>query len=106
MNLGKLDLDCKTCTKEQKEERGCEHDSRVPKRWQVGDYVFQRCPIKEVGSDFFWYIKAYNFMEKGILPRQGGWLDQSNKFIEAMVFIQGEIQDGQKQITNRPNIKR
>jgi len=40
----------------------------------------------------YWYFRAYNFMEKGMLPRAGGWLDQANKFIEAMSIISMNIE--------------
>lgn len=46
--------------------------------------------------DIFLYIKAYNFMEKGILPNVGGWLDQSNKFLEVITFIGNEVKDVKK----------
>ena len=87
MSLNKFELDCRTCTEEQKKDRGCESNSPIPDRWQIGNEKFQRCPIKFIDNNAFWCIKAYNFLEKGILPRQGGWLDQANKFIEIMDFI-------------------
>jgi len=96
LNLDKLKLDCKTCTKEQKEDRGCTEDSIIPGRWQIGDEKFERCPIEYINSDIYWYIKAYNFMEKGILPRDGGWMNQSNKFIEGISFITKELNHGKK----------
>ena len=99
MSLGELELDCKTCTKEQKLDRGCESESKVFGRWQIGGYTFRRCPLKIIDSSYFWYIRAYNFMEKGILPRPGGWLDQSNKFIEVITFIHEKI-NVSKQTTN------
>lgn len=105
MNLNKFNLDCNACTKEQKEDRGCISNSPIPGRWQLGDDKFQRCPIRWVKPEIYWYIKAYNFMEKGILPRIGGWLDQSSKFINAMNFINKELEDGKKQLSNKSTLK-
>ena len=75
-----------------KEDRGCEQDSPIPGRWSIGDIVLNRCPLKSVDNRIYWYIKAYNFLEKGVLPTSGGWLDQSNKFIEAMNLITNEME--------------
>ena len=39
-------------------------------------------------------------MEKGILPRAGGWLDQSNKFVSAMSLITSEISNINKEVNH------
>lgn len=89
--MGRFGLDCKACNDNQKIERGCLEDSPIPDKWEAGEHKFSRCPLKMIKQDSFWYIRAYNFMEKGVLPRAGGWLDQSNKYIEAMSCVIAEI---------------
>lgn len=36
-------------------------------------------------------ITAYNFYKNGVMPRPGGWMDQSAKFIDAVQVIDGEV---------------
>ena len=84
-------MNCNKCTDETKGMNGCEKDSFIPKRWTIGEYSFSRCPLKIVDTDMYFFIKAYNFMEKGILPRVGGWMDQSNKFIQGMSIVISEV---------------
>ncbi|GEM_PF-915575 len=93
MNLGEFNLDCTACTDAMKIERGCERDSPIPGKWQIGEYVFQRCPKKEICADVGIYIQAYNFYKNGILPNAGGWLNQTAKFIEAINLIDSEMND-------------
>lgn len=91
VGLGKLDLNCAACNEILKKERGCEQDSPIPDKWQIGEVSLQRCPLKAVDRRVFIYIKAYNFLQHGILPNTGGWLNQPAKFIEAMELIDYEI---------------
>ncbi len=66
-------------------------DSPIPDRWQLDGWKFRRCPRALAGEDVGWLIGAYNYMQLGILPRAGGWVDQSNKFIQAMQITMQEI---------------
>lgn len=86
-------LDCQKCTDKQKYERGCEKDSPLPGRWQIGEQMFQRCPLKTVNLSSYKMIQAYNFYKNGYLPNSGGWMDQSAKFIEAIDVIEKEVSD-------------
>jgi hypothetical protein len=38
------------------------------------------------------YVRAYKYFVRGQYPNAGGWLDQSQKFLEAMELIESEIQ--------------
>ena len=95
-----MNLDCNACNEYQKEDRGCINDSPVPGRWKVGTEEYNKCPVKLVNISSNWLIKAYNFMEKGILPRSGGWLDQSNKFVSAMSIISSEVSNINKEVNH------
>ena len=88
--MSRFKLDCSRCSDNQKIDRGCTKDSPVPGRWKIGNVELSRCPISQLNEDSAWFIKAYALLEKGILPKVGGWLDQSNKFNEVMVFITNE----------------
>ncbi len=71
-----------------KEDRGCVKDvTHVSYRWQIGPYKLKRCPVRVVDHKIFLYFKAYNFFVKGFLPVDGGWIKQTNKYIEAINYI-------------------
>jgi len=91
-----LKLDCRTCTPNQKIERGCKKDSPIKDIWQIDDWKFQRCPLKIVTIQSLRYIEAYNFYEKGYLPNTGGWLDQSAKLLKAIKVISNRINKDRK----------
>lgn len=111
LSVGELGLNCEKCNEFQKIDHGYEKDSPIPGKWKIGDYSFNRCPLVIMDKRANWYITAYNFLKDGILPNDGGWLDQPNKFIEAMNFIESEInksvkEDGRKQSRNNFNSTR
>lgn len=91
INAGLERLDCRTCTYNQKIERGCEHDSPIEGAWLIGDYSFNRCPLKVINRQSVSYLEAYKLFKLGYLPNSGGWLQQSKKFLDAMLFIDGEV---------------
>lgn len=92
LHSGKFGLSCNNCDDNQKVDRGCLEDSPIPGRWQIGDFVLERCPLSMISQESCWYIRAYNFMEKGVMPISGGWMEQSNKFVEGMSLIMCEKQ--------------
>lgn len=74
-----------------KEINGCERDSNLGVRWEISNYKFSRCPLKEITQDGLEYLEAYRFYKNGILPIDGGWLDQSQCFVDAMGIIDIEV---------------
>lgn len=76
------DLDCKAYK---------EKDSPIPGHWQIQELSFQRCPKTQMTENVDLWIKAYRLFEIGLLPCGGGWLDQSNKYIEIMDFLSIEF---------------
>ncbi len=86
-----LKLDCRKCTEILKIERGCTIDSPIPGKWQINEWIFQRCPVRLVTRQSVEYLRAYRMFDRGYLPNQGGWLEQPAKFIEAMEVIEREV---------------
>jgi hypothetical protein len=84
-------LSCRNCPKDQREERGCEFDSPIPGRWQIEDFVFQRCPVKITPRESFEYLQAYGLYKDGFLPSGNGWINESPKFIQAMLTIEKQL---------------
>lgn len=81
-----------------KEINGCETDSTLGERWIIGEYKLKRCPLKELTNTSDEYFEAYKFFKNGILPMQGGWLDQAKPFLDAMKLIDSELQKVENQI--------
>ena len=74
-----------------KEDRGCTRDSIIPGRWEIDGVTYSRCPISIMDKNYYWYVRAHNFMNHGMLPYNLGWMQHPNKFIEAMSFISKEL---------------
>lgn len=72
-------------------------DYPIPNRWVIGEYSYSRCPKSQVEPDIYWWIKAYDCYKNGVLPNVGGWLDQSNKYLEIMVFINNQISQHERE---------
>ena len=67
------------------------HDTDV-QEYRVEGIPIKRCPIMIVGNKVDEYINAYFFFKSGMLPHAGGWADQPNKVIEAIMFIDAEFE--------------
>jgi hypothetical protein len=97
VQLPKFKLDCQTCNKTQKRERGCVKDSVIPNAWELDGGKFSRCPKKLITTQSYKYIRAYNFYKEAhLLPNPGIWQEQPLKFIEIVEFIDGVVREGEK----------
>ena len=67
-------------------------DYPVPNRWVIDKYEFNRCPKSNIDQDAYTWIRAYNLYKSGVMPNAGGWLDQTDKFISIMLFIDSKIE--------------
>lgn len=77
-----------------------DRDHPIKERWQINEHKFNRCPLSYVeASDYFWLV-AYKMFKNGFLPNVGGWLNQGNKFIEAMIFIDEEVTKAKNEVKN------
>lgn len=64
----------------------------VEDAWELDGESIRRCPMAIVTDQSIEYVRVYNFFQKGYLPNPGGWLDQPAKLIEAIEFIETEMQ--------------
>lgn len=87
-----MQLDCRSCTEDEREHNGCLKDSPVEDVWELDGEVSRRCPVTLVTPESVEYIRAYNFFQKGYLPNPGGWMDQPAKLIEAIELIETQVQ--------------
>lgn len=72
-------------------------DHPLKKRWQIGEYFFNRCPKSQIDQQIYWWLTAYNLYKNKIMPTEKGWLYQSNKYIDVMLFIDSEIAKHEKE---------
>ena len=64
-------------------------DCPIPIETEQG-YVYKT--PKEMITPLSWeYIKAFGFYEKSILPNGNGWINESGRFIEAMMLIESGL---------------
>ncbi len=87
--LFEFKFDCHNCDDMLKKERGCIENGILPFYFDDGQ-IF-RCPIKIVTPLSWEYIKAFNFYEKSILPNGKGWLEESNKYLQAMMILKNKF---------------
>jgi hypothetical protein len=57
-----------------------------------GRYRLLGCPIEQVLPESWEVIRLARFAEKGLLPRQGGVLDQSAWLMRAFEVVWGETE--------------
>lgn len=87
------DRRCSTCTAKDQLKFGCDTDVRP--FYFDGEKV-TRCPLRPYKDDPAYYsdiFKLYSFREKNVMPEVGGYYDQPNFYIEAMVEMDGAIGD-------------
>lgn len=99
-----MGLSCAKCSDGVKELNGCEKDSTMGDRWEVGPYKFARCPLKVITSEGTEYVEAYNFYKANSWPVAGGWTDQANTLIQAIKIMDKEllqIEEKNKQAAKR-----
>lgn len=84
-------LDCHNCPRDHRIDRGCEFNSPIPNRWQIGDQIFQKCPVKEIMPESNDYLRAYGLFRNGFLPNGSGWINESPKYLQAMQTIENYL---------------
>lgn len=61
-----------------------------------------RCPVFLVTKETTELLEAFSMLERNILPVNGGWLDQSALYVEAMRCISKEVAEYRKK--NPPKV--
>ena len=69
-------------------ERGCIEDGIVP--FIVDGERVYRCPLKLATDMTYRYIEAYGFYKKSLLPNGVIYLNETQKYIEAMSVLDSE----------------
>ncbi len=84
-----LNLDCQNCDDILRRERGCNEKGIIP--FLLNEERHFRCPIKLVTNTTWDYIRAYRFYKLGLLPNGTSYLNESQKYIDAMGIIENEF---------------
>lgn len=102
--------DCRTASPAVKRLMGCDEPLPVP--WVFDGLSFERCPSFYL-KDASWsgdVFEMYNWIQKGFLPFPGTFLDQPNKTIELVNYIDfltGEKANAERaRIRNQASVKR
>jgi hypothetical protein len=83
--LNEFDFDCHECDEILKKERGCYEKGIIG--FRVNNKREFRCPKKLITPKSWEYLRAYALYEKGLLPNGKGWMEESEKFLDAMAVI-------------------
>ena len=77
-------------------------DCPIVRDKENGGYEYKK--PSEIISPLSWeYIKAFGFYEKSILPNGNGWINESNRFVEAMQIIDNEMGQIKKEESKKKN---
>lgn len=82
-------LNCQNCDEALKKERGCKDKGTIP--FYIDNKPHFKCPIRLVTNVSWEYIRAYNFYKNNILPNGNGWINEAEKYLEAMIIVDSEI---------------
>ncbi len=95
--------DCKTASPAVKRLMGCDEPLHHP--WVFDGLSFERCP-NFYAEDSVWLtqvFETYNWTQKGFLPYPGTYLDQPNKVIELVNYV--DFLMGEKANAERARIR-
>lgn len=83
------DFNCPDCDERLQQERGCFNNGIIPTYYF--EKILYRCPFKVITKMSWEYLRAYNLYQKSILPNGKGWLEESDKLINALMVIENEM---------------
>lgn len=101
---GGLEVNCRTCPPGRRVWRGCEVPSERPilritcphclgagcEECRQGRFEVFRCPGRTVPRIAWELCRDLGLLESGILPGEGGWLDQPQTWVDALDLLASE----------------
>jgi len=63
IEVSKLNLDCRKCTKEQKKWRGCEGGAKQP--YVIDGEESEFCPVRLINPMTYKYLDMYHYYKQG-----------------------------------------
>ena len=82
--------DCKSCKRSGLcEVRGCLPGIKASTPYIIDGEEVWKCPLTFVNAEVSQTMTIWAAYKKGFLPDEGAFLDQSNRFVEYMEFLDG-----------------
>ena len=94
IEVSKLNLDCRKCTKEEKKWRGCEGGAKQP--YVIDGEESEFCPVRLINPMTYKYLDMYHYYKQGWLPFGGTILTQPAKLLDLFKIIEKELNRGNK----------
>lgn len=100
-------FNCGDCLKRNKdkkkrdEKKGCNYSLSAPVAKYHDIYQFKRCPGALKNSSYLELINLHGHWELGVLPFEGGLLDQPAKLVQAMRIISSLKLEHQKDVQEK-----
>lgn len=94
-------LDCHECDDILKKERGCTTTGIVP--FYIGEERYFKCPLKIITIISWEYVTAFALYQKSILPNGGGWINESQKYLDAMIILDNEFKKIENENAKKAN---
>ena len=103
-----LKLSCSKCTPAAKLFRACTEKNAG--RWKISGESYDLCPRRLITDQTWQYISAYKLYSKNSYPNGIGWLNESHKYLDAMILIESEVSkidsiEKQTRPSNKPRAK-
>jgi hypothetical protein len=85
-----LGFDCHECDERLQKERGCTEPGILP-FYIEDDTPTYRCPLSLITSITWDYVRAYALYQKNLLPNGTAWMNESQKYLDAMTVMENEV---------------
>ena len=82
------ELNCATCTADQKLYRGCETDAPIPTTVMgVDHWRCLRRPVLDDPRGFSYWLRLFHNFRQGFLPEPGAYMEQSALVLDVFYFL-------------------
>jgi hypothetical protein len=85
-----LGFDCHECDERLQKERGCVEPGILP-FYIEDDTPLYRCPLSLITEITWDYVRAYALYQKNLLPNGQAWINESQKYLDAMTVLENEV---------------
>lgn len=85
-------IECSSC-----KHQDCDGSKGQWSTWEIDGKTLGRCPLTLIEKGTHETLQAYSHYLKGYLPVQGGILDQTSQFVEAVKVIEASIEENRKE---------